>query len=54
MRGEFVDDLAHRFGEDHGTDDEGQPEDEQHVSVPRSGGRKRGEGEGAGGHAASR
>jgi len=51
---QFVDDLTHRFGEDHGADDEGQPEDEQHVRVPRSRRGKRGEGEGAGGHAASR
>jgi len=53
VRRALVDDLTHRFREDHGADDEGQPENEQHVGVPRSGGRKRGEGEGAGGHAAS-
>jgi len=46
--------LTHRFREDHGADDEGQPEHEQHVRVPRSRRGKRGEGEGAGGHAASR
>jgi len=53
MWGELVDDLTHRFREDHGSEDEGQPEDEQHVGVPRSGRGKRGEGEGACGHAAS-
>ena len=53
MRRVLVDDLPHRFGEDEQADDEGQPEDEQHVGVPRTCRGERGELDGTRGHAAS-
>ena len=51
--GELVDDLPHGFGQKKDADDERQPEDEQHVGVPRPCRGKRGELEGTRGHAAS-
>ena len=54
VRRELVDDLPQWFGEEDDAEDEGQPEDEEHVGFPRASGRKRGELERTDGHAASR